>query len=217
MEIARREFLAGTAGVIAAMVTGGCAEMTRTPPLSTFAYVGCYTSQQRRGHGEGITVHRIDAASGAWTQLQLVKTAADNPSWLTFDRTQRFLYAAHGDGDVVTAFRVVWPTQCSGAGWKSSSRRGILVIRSKRPGRMSPLPESCYGVVSSPTVHGPFTGHSQRHSLRAGTDPVRRCVRNFPAPVGAPTGIMLPLAVGFGTLHAAQPLASHLFPTAACG
>src|SRR5713226_3204862 len=101
MEIARREFLAGTAGEMAAMITGGCASMTGPPQFPKFAYVGCYTSQQRRGRGEGITVHRIDAASGAWTQLQLVKTA-DNPSWLTFDRKQRFLYAAHGDGEVVT-------------------------------------------------------------------------------------------------------------------
>src|SRR5688500_9658874 len=80
-------------------------EIARRQPLPRFAYVGCFTSQPRRGRGEGITVHRIDAASGAWTQLQLVKTA-DNPSWLTLDRTQRFLYAAHGDGEVVTAFRV---------------------------------------------------------------------------------------------------------------
>src|SRR6266705_1029367 len=105
MEIARREFLAGTAGVMAAMVTGGCASMAGSQPFPKFAYVGCYTSQQRRGRGEGITVQRIDAASGAWTQRQLVKTA-DNPSWLTLDRTRRFLYAAHGDGEVVTAFRV---------------------------------------------------------------------------------------------------------------
>jgi 6-phosphogluconolactonase len=79
--------------------------MTSPPPLATFAYVGCYTSPQRWGRGEGITVHRIDAASGAWTQVQLVKTA-DNPSWLTLDRKRRFLYAAHGAGEVVTAFRV---------------------------------------------------------------------------------------------------------------
>ena len=105
MEIARREFLAGTAGVMAAIATGGCASMTSALPLPKLAYVGCYTSQRRRGRGEGITVYRIDAATGAWTQLQLVKTA-DNPSWLTFDRTQRFLYAAHGDGEVATALRV---------------------------------------------------------------------------------------------------------------
>src|SRR5712692_2121741 len=105
MEITRRNFIAGTAGVAAAIATGGCASTASFRPLPKFAYVGCYTAKQRNGHGEGVSVHRIDAATGAWTQLQLVKTA-DNPSWLTFDRNQRFLYSAHGDGDVVTAFRV---------------------------------------------------------------------------------------------------------------
>ena len=70
-----------------------------------FAYVGCYTSKERDGHGEGIGVYRIEPSSGAWTQIQLVKNLV-NPSWLTFDREQRFLYAAHGDGREVTAFSV---------------------------------------------------------------------------------------------------------------
>ena len=105
METTRREFLAGTAGMLAVAAAAGCASMASSRPLPKFAYVGCYTTKQRNGRGEGITVHRIDAASGAWTQLQLVKTA-DNPSWLTLDRNQRFLYSAHGDGEVVSAFRV---------------------------------------------------------------------------------------------------------------
>src|SRR6266849_240236 len=105
MKITRREFLAGTASMMAGAAAGGCASTTASRPLPKFAYVGCYTTKQRNGRGEGITVHRIDAATGAWTQLQLVKTA-DNPSWLTFDRNQRFLYSAHGDGEVVSAFRV---------------------------------------------------------------------------------------------------------------
>src|SRR5882672_11307780 len=104
MEMTRREFLAG-AGAMATIIAGGCASMSSARPLPKFAYVGCYSTKRRNGRGEGVTVHRIDAATGAWTQLQLVKTA-DNPSWLTFDRNQRFLYSAHGDGDVVTAFRV---------------------------------------------------------------------------------------------------------------
>jgi 6-phosphogluconolactonase (cycloisomerase 2 family) len=69
-----------------------------------YAYVGCYTSPQRRGRGEGIAVHRVDTATGGWTPVQVVKTA-DNPSWLALDRGRRFRYAAHGDGDVVSAFR----------------------------------------------------------------------------------------------------------------
>src|SRR5260221_14228910 len=105
MEINRREFIAGTASIITVAAAGGCASTTANRPLPKFAYVGCYTTKQRNGRGEGISVHRIDPASGAWTQTQLVKTT-DNPSWLTFDRQQRVLYSAHGDGEVISAFGV---------------------------------------------------------------------------------------------------------------
>jgi 6-phosphogluconolactonase len=68
-----------------------------------FAYVGCYTTSQRRGRGEGINAYRI--GPDGWTHVQLVKDAP-NPSWLGLDRRQRVLYAAHGDGDAVSAFRI---------------------------------------------------------------------------------------------------------------
>ena len=111
MDEERRGFLAGTAGLIAAIAAGGCAAATgpgasaatrRTP---MFAYVGCYTSKERNGRGEGIGVYRIDPGSGDWTQVQLVGDIV-NPSWLALDRRQRFLYAAHGDGADATAFAV---------------------------------------------------------------------------------------------------------------
>ena len=70
-----------------------------------FAYVGCYTSKERNGKGEGVSVYRVDPASGDWTQVQVVKDIV-NPSWLTLDRRQRFLYAAHGDGAEATAFAI---------------------------------------------------------------------------------------------------------------
>ena len=105
--IARREFLAGTACLMAAMATVGCASMTSPSarPLPTFAYVGAYTTKERNGRGDGINVYRIDAATGAWTHAQLLK-GLDNPSWLTLDRRQRVIYAAHGDGEAATAFLV---------------------------------------------------------------------------------------------------------------
>ena len=65
------------------------------------AYVGCYTSKERDGHGEGINVYQIDAATGNWTPLQLLPEV--NPSFLTFDRQKRMLYSAHGDGGEATA------------------------------------------------------------------------------------------------------------------
>ena len=71
--------------------------------MSVFAYVGCYTTPERRGRGEGINVYRVDP--DGWTHVELVKDVP-NPSWLGLDRRQRVMYAAHGDGDVVSAFRV---------------------------------------------------------------------------------------------------------------
>ena len=68
-----------------------------------FAYVGCYTTSERRGRGEGINVYRL--GPDGWSHVQLVK-GAPNPSWLGLDRRQRVLYAAHGDGEVVSAFRI---------------------------------------------------------------------------------------------------------------
>jgi 6-phosphogluconolactonase len=70
-----------------------------------FAYVGCYTSEKRHGHGPGITVYRMDANSGAWTPVQTVADLV-NPSFLGLDRRQRVLYSAHGDEDYATAFAI---------------------------------------------------------------------------------------------------------------
>lgn len=58
--------------------------------------------------------------------------------------------------------------------------------------------------------------HEHRHSLIYGIGgPSSFSARNFPTPVGAPTGIVVPLAVGLGMLHALQALATHLLPIAA--
>jgi hypothetical protein len=79
-----------------------------------------------------------------------------------------------------------------------------------------------YGVVSSPTVQEVLPSapvvHVQRHSLISGSGgPSSFSVRNFPPPVGAPTGMVLPFPVGAGTLQDAQAFASHLLPLGACG
>ena len=105
MDMRRRDFLAGTTGLLATIAAGGCAAAATARRTPMFAYVGCYTSKERNGKGEGVSVYRIDPASGEWTQVQLVKDIV-NPSWLTLDRRQRFLYAAHGDGSDATAFAI---------------------------------------------------------------------------------------------------------------
>ena len=69
-----------------------------------FAYVGAFTTPERKGHGGGINVFRVDPASGAWTHEQLLEVA--NPSFLTLDRTKRFLYSVHADLDEVSAYAI---------------------------------------------------------------------------------------------------------------
>ena len=69
-----------------------------------FAYVGAFTTPERKGHGGGINVFRVDPASGAWTHEQLLEIA--NPSFMTLDRTQRFLYSVHADLDEVSAYAI---------------------------------------------------------------------------------------------------------------
>ncbi len=72
-----------------------------------FAYVGCYTTPDRAGTGEGINVYRTDDRSGAWAHVQLLSGIA-NPSFLALDPAQRFLYCVHGGNDfsAVSAFAV---------------------------------------------------------------------------------------------------------------
>ncbi|WP_407176621.1 lactonase family protein [Bradyrhizobium sp. STM 3562] len=69
-----------------------------------FAYVGAFTTAERKGHGGGINVYRVDPTSGVWTHEQLLETV--NPSFLTLDRAQRFLYAVHADLDEVSAYAI---------------------------------------------------------------------------------------------------------------
>jgi 6-phosphogluconolactonase len=76
----------------------------QTPPgPSMFAYVGSFTTAQRKARGDGIHVYRVDPATGAWTHVQHVGDLV-NPSYLALSRDQRVLYSVHGDGDYASAF-----------------------------------------------------------------------------------------------------------------
>jgi 6-phosphogluconolactonase (cycloisomerase 2 family) len=72
-----------------------------------FAYVGCYTTPDRDGRGEGIGVYRVDPDTGAWTQVQLLRDVP-NPSFLALDSRHRNLYCVHGGNDYsrVSAFAI---------------------------------------------------------------------------------------------------------------
>jgi 6-phosphogluconolactonase len=89
-----------------AVLRGGHAEAQPRANRATalFAYVGAFTTPERKGHGGGINVYRVDPASGAWTHEQLLEIV--NPSFLTLDRGQRFLYSVHADLDEVSAYAI---------------------------------------------------------------------------------------------------------------
>jgi len=70
-----------------------------------FAYVGCFTTEERKARGKGISVYRIDPAGANWTLVQVLATAP-NPQYLALDRAQRFLYSAHGDGSEICSYAI---------------------------------------------------------------------------------------------------------------
>jgi len=70
-----------------------------------FAYVGCFTTAQRKARGTGIDICRIDPVSGAWL-LAGHHGGLTNPSFLITDAGARFLYSVHGDLDYASAFAI---------------------------------------------------------------------------------------------------------------
>ena len=66
-----------------------------------FAYVGCFTTAERRARGDGLRAFAIGAA-GNWTPIQHV-SGLINPSFLVMGTGERTLYAVHGDRDYATA------------------------------------------------------------------------------------------------------------------
>jgi 6-phosphogluconolactonase len=105
IEFERRDILRGTLLMTVAGTTVSPASGARAAQFARFAYMGCRTTKERNARGEGINVYRVDQATGAWTHVQLVKDLV-NPSFLSFDRKQRFLYVLHGDFSEISAFRV---------------------------------------------------------------------------------------------------------------
>jgi 6-phosphogluconolactonase len=109
----RRRFLGLAAGAGAAALASraiaivSAAEPDRSVPANAarIAYVGSFTSKARNASGEGLSVFRVDPATGAWSRIQLLGDEV-NPSFLVIDARRRFLYAVHADSDQVSAFAI---------------------------------------------------------------------------------------------------------------
>ncbi len=70
-----------------------------------FAYVGSYTTPERKGHGNGINVYRVEPRSGAFRHVQHVG-GLENPSFLALNEAGTRLYSVHGDRSEATSFAV---------------------------------------------------------------------------------------------------------------
>src|SRR5215217_4108068 len=95
-ETTRRRFIQTASNWAAMAPLVGQQRSPRRPATAVLAYVGTYSSPQGSapGRGEGIHVLEMNAASGALTPRDVVRTTA-NPSWLALDRTRTHLYAAN--------------------------------------------------------------------------------------------------------------------------
>src|SRR5262249_39818892 len=91
-----------TAGILAAQVERADAQAPAAGNAN-YAYVGSFTTGQRKARGDGIHAYRVDPATGAWTHVQHIGDLV-NPSFLALSGDQRFLYSVHGDGEHATAF-----------------------------------------------------------------------------------------------------------------
>lgn len=90
-----------TAAVVGAPTSGAVAQTSQGHAM--YAYVGSFTTAQRKARGDGIHVYRADPATGAFTHTQHLGDLV-NPSYLALSHDQHVLYAVHGDEDYATAF-----------------------------------------------------------------------------------------------------------------
>src|ERR1700716_3872156 len=98
----RREALLGAGAVLLAAPALAQQPAAGRP---VYAYVGSFTSAERKARGNGINVYRMDPATGAWSHVQQVGELV-NPSFLVLSKDQRALYSVHGDENHATAFAV---------------------------------------------------------------------------------------------------------------
>lgn len=72
---------------------------------SFFAYTGCYTTVERDARGDGISAFHVTDGGRAWAPIQSLPVG-DNPSFLTTDRSGRYVCAVHGDRSHISAYAI---------------------------------------------------------------------------------------------------------------
>jgi 6-phosphogluconolactonase len=140
--------------ILAVPVTPAVAQTS--PGSSMFAYVGSFTTAERKARGDGIHVYRVDPATGMWTHLQHIGNLV-NPSYLVLSHDQHVLYSVHGDSDFASAFALdpktgeAKPLGRAATGGKNGVREAIdpsgkyLVVANYSSGSVAVLPIAADG------------------------------------------------------------------------
>jgi 6-phosphogluconolactonase len=181
----RRAILSAALAAPAVLATGAAMAQPQArkakPSMATRplrAYVGTFTSEQRKARGEGISVYAVDPATGAFTHLQTLGDLL-NPSFLVASRDQRFLYSVHGDGDYATAFAIdpatglIRQLNRGATGGKNGVRQAIDVTGKWMPvanyasGTVAVLPLRADGTLGDQQQLVELPGKPQCRSLRA--------------------------------------------------
>jgi 6-phosphogluconolactonase len=163
------------AALLAAPASPAAAQ-TAPGHASMHAYVGSFTTAQRKAHGDGIHVYRADPSTGAWTHLQHVDGLV-NPSYLALSHDQRFLYSVHGDEDYATAFALDPETgdakllNRAATGGKNGVREAVdpagrfLVVANYAGGSVAVLPIAVDGSLKDQHQLVPLPGEPGPHKV----------------------------------------------------
>ena len=167
-KVSRRQFMkAGGIGLLGAFALRADAWSIQDRTFTL--YVGTYTS----GKSEGIYGYHMDSSTGALTRFTSIKSV--NPSFLTIDRSKRFLYAVNEVGEflqkpggAVSAFaidkatgnlRLLNEQATQGADpchVSVDSRKGTLLVANYTGGNVSVFPlrsDGTLGMVTEVKQH----------------------------------------------------------------
>jgi 6-phosphogluconolactonase len=177
--LTRRDTLAGAGASL--LATPAFAQLAVTAPSSdtapAYAYVGSFTSAERKARGNGINVYKMDAATGAWSHVQHVGELV-NPSFLVLSKNQRALYSVHGDEGHATAFSVdpesgkLKLLGRAAAGGKNGVRQALdpsgrfLIVANYASGTVGVLPVAEDGALRDQVQLAELKGPTGPHRVR---------------------------------------------------
>ena len=145
---------------------------------ASFAVVGCFTSPERDARGRGIGVHEL----GRWEQVSAIETPA-NPSFLCADPSRGLVFAAHGDSEIVSSYRVDPETGAITALGQAASggRNGVrlvlhpsgrfVFVANYATGAVTTVPVAPDGSLSDATSRLELTGEHGPHREQEASHP----------------------------------------------